>query len=103
MVSSGEDRSIKIWNDGECIQTITLPAISIWSVSVQPSGDIVVGSSDGNVRIFTRDKTRIASDEEIKEFNDKVAGSAIPQESLGDINKEKLPGLEGLERKGHLW
>src|SRR4051794_16336130 len=58
IISSGEDRSIKIWNHGECIQTITLPAISIWSVSVQPNGDIVCGSSDSDVRVFTREKER---------------------------------------------
>jgi phospholipase A-2-activating protein len=100
IVSSGEDRSIKVWNHGECIQTITLPAISIWSVRVQPNGDIVCGSSDSDVRVFTRDKTRFASDSDLREFDEKVAGSAIPQESLGDINKEKLPGLEALKNKG---
>lgn len=100
IVSSGEDRSIKVWNHGECIQTITLPAISIWSVAVQPNGDIVCGSSDGEVRIFTREKARYASEEDIREFDAKVSSSAIPQESLGDINKEKLPGLSALEQKG---
>jgi len=74
IISSGEDRSIKIWNHGECIQTITLPAISIWSVSVQPNGDIVCGSSDGEVRIFTREKERWADEKDIKEFEEKVAG-----------------------------
>ena len=103
IVSSGEDRSVKIWNHGECIQTITLPAISIWSVSVQPNGDIVCGSSDGEVRIFTRDKTRFAQEAEIREFDEKVANSAIPQESLGDINKEKLPGLSALKQKGNFF
>ena len=100
IVSSGEDRSIRVWSNGECIQTITLPAISIWGVSTQPNGDIVCGSSDGEVRIFTRDKSRYASEDEIREFEQKVASSAIPQESLGDINKEKLPGLSALKNKG---
>ena len=99
-MSSGEDRSVKVWDHGECIQTITLPAISVWSVSVQPNGDIVCGSSDGEVRIFTRDKSRYAPDSEIREFEEKVANSAIPQETLGDINKEKLPGLSALKQKG---
>jgi phospholipase A-2-activating protein len=100
IVSSGEDRNIKIWNHGDCIQTITLPAISVWSVSSQPNGDIVCGSSDGEVRIFTREKTRFASDEDLREFDAKTASSAIPQEALGDINKEKLPGLSALQNKG---
>jgi phospholipase A-2-activating protein len=100
LISSGEDRSIKIWNHGECIQTITLPAISLWSVSAQPNGDIVCGSSDGEVRVFTRERGRIADEKDIKEFEEKVANSAIPQESLGDISKEKLPGLSALQQKG---
>lgn len=102
LVSSGEDRSVKIWNNGECIQTITLPAISVWSVSAQPNGDIVCGSSDGEVRVFTRERGRYAEEKELKEFEEKVANSAIPQEALGDINKEKLPGLSALKQKGRL-
>jgi phospholipase A-2-activating protein len=100
-VSAGEDRNIKIWQNGECIQTITLPTISIWSVAVQPNGDIVCGSSDSDVRVFTRDKTRFASIDDIREFEQKVASSAIPQETIGDISKEKLPGLEALKEKGY--
>jgi len=67
---------------------------------VQPNGDIVCGSSDGEVRIFTRERERWADEKDIKEFEEKVAGSAIPQEVLGDINKEKLPGLSALKQKG---
>jgi phospholipase A-2-activating protein len=101
IVSAGEDRSIKIWEHGECVQTITLPAISIWSVAVSPNGDIVCGSSDSDVRVFTREESRFASDADIRELEEKVASSAIPQETIGDINKEKLPGLEALKGKGY--
>jgi phospholipase A-2-activating protein len=67
---------------------------------VQPNGDIVCGASDSEVRVFTRDKTRFASAEDIAEFDAKVSSSVIPQESLGDINKEKLPGPSALKNKG---
>ena len=67
---------------------------------MQPNGDIVCGASDSEVRVFTRDKTRFASAEDIAEFDAKVASSIIPQESLGDINKEKLPGPSALKNKG---
>lgn len=43
-VTSGEDRTIKIWEMGECQQTITLPAQSVWSVAYLQNGDIVAGS-----------------------------------------------------------
>lgn len=54
-ISGGEDRSIKIWKDHICEQTIQLPA-SIWQLSFDnETGDIVAGCSDGFLRIFTRD------------------------------------------------
>jgi len=43
-VTSGEDRTIRIWEMGECQQTITLPAQSVWSVTYLQNGDIVTGS-----------------------------------------------------------
>ncbi|XP_015769068.1 PREDICTED: phospholipase A-2-activating protein-like [Acropora digitifera] len=43
-VSVGEDRTLRIWKGGECFQTITLPAQSIWSVTCLNNGDIVTGS-----------------------------------------------------------
>lgn len=62
LVSSSEDRTVKIWRDGQCIQTITHPAISIWTVAACPeTGDIVSGASDHNVRVFSRDPERQAS------------------------------------------
>lgn len=62
LVSSSEDRTVRIWQGSECIQTITHPAISVWSVAVcQGTGDIVTGASDKLVRIFTRDPERFAS------------------------------------------
>lgn len=59
IVSSSEDRTVKIWRQGACIQTITHPAISIWAVAAcQETGDIVSGGSDKVVRVFSRDPHR---------------------------------------------
>lgn len=89
LVSCGEDRTVKVWKgrlhpplesilraksamtylctDGGCIQTITLPAISVWSVAVcAESGDIVSGSSDRVVRVFSRESSRWATEEVLK-------------------------------------
>lgn len=61
IVSSSEDRTVKIWRNSECIQTITHPAISIWTVAACPeTGDIVSGASDNIIRIFSRDVDRQA-------------------------------------------
>ncbi|KTW27732.1 hypothetical protein T552_02172 [Pneumocystis carinii B80] len=100
LISSGEDRSVKIWKDGKCIQTIIHPAVSIWSVAVLKNDDIVTGGSDGIIRIFTRDQERMASKEEINEFNKSVASYKISTNNLSHINKEKLPGVEALQKQG---
>jgi phospholipase A-2-activating protein len=100
LVSSGEDRTLRIWKGNECIQTITHPAISVWTVAVCPeNGDVVSGASDRIVRVFTRDAERVADAETTKLFEDAVKGSSIPQQQVGEVNKEKLPGPEFLTQK----
>ncbi|KAL6710618.1 WD repeat protein Lub1 [Coniothyrium glycines] len=100
LVSAGEDRTVRIWENNQCIQTITHPAISVWSVAVcAENGDIVTGASDKLARIFTRDKARFASDAEIAQLNDDVKGSSIPKQTVGDINPEQLPGPDFLTQR----
>ncbi|OTA99619.1 hypothetical protein M426DRAFT_67468 [Hypoxylon sp. CI-4A] len=100
LVSSGEDRTVRIWRGTECVQTITHPAISVWTVSVCPeTGDIVTGASDGVVRVFSRDPDRIASQDTLSQFDESVKSSSIPQQQVGGVNKEKLPGPDFLKNK----
>ena len=100
LVSSGEDRTVRIWRNNECIQTITHPAISVWSVAVcAENGDIASGASDRIARVFTRDSSRHASPDVIRSFEESVKASAIPAQQAGEINKEKLPGPEFLTQK----
>lgn len=100
IVSSGEDRTVRIWSGTECVQTITHPAISVWSVAVcSESGDIVSGASDNMVRVFSRSPERAADAETIAQFQDSVKASAIPQQQLNTtINKEKLDGPDWLKK-----
>jgi phospholipase A-2-activating protein len=100
IVSAGEDRTARIWNHQQCLQTITHPAISVWSVAVCPdNGDIITGASDRIVRIFSSAPERYADPAAIEAFNDSVKSSSIPQQAVGSINKEKLPGPEFLTQK----
>ncbi|KAJ8130622.1 hypothetical protein O1611_g3005 [Lasiodiplodia mahajangana] len=100
LVSSGEDRTVRIWRGSECVQTITHPAISVWSVAACPTnGDIVSGASDGVVRVFSRSGERVASPETLAHFDESVKSSSIPQQEVGGVNKEKLPGPEFLKTK----
>ncbi|KAL9086287.1 MAG: hypothetical protein Q9165_007202 [Trypethelium subeluteriae] len=100
LISSSEDRTARIWKGNQCVQTITHPAISVWSVATCPkSGDIVTGASDRAVRVFSRSNDRQARPEDIRAFEDSVKSSSIPQQQVGDINKEQLPGPEFLQQK----
>ncbi|KAK8070556.1 hypothetical protein PG997_010759 [Apiospora hydei] len=100
IVSAAEDRTVRVWNGFDCVQTITHPAISVWTVAVCPeSGDLVTGTSDGVARVFTRSADRVAGAEVIQMFEEAVRTSSIPQQQMGDINKEKLPGPEFLQSR----
>ena len=103
LVSSSEDRTVRIWKGTRCVQTITHPAISVWSVAAcKENGDIVTGASDRIVRIFSRSTDRHADAAAISAFEESVRASAIPQQSLGgggELNKTDLPGPEFLTQK----
>jgi phospholipase A-2-activating protein len=100
LVSSSEDRTVRVWNHGQCVQVITHPAISVWSVAAcKENGDIVTGASDKITRVFSRSADRYATPEVIRDFEESVKASAIPQQSLGSINKTDLPGPEFLVQK----
>lgn len=69
-VTCGEDSTVRMWNiNGPLGEAITLPAESIWSIACLLNGDIVTGTSDGLVRVFTRDAARIADENTIAAFN----------------------------------
>ncbi|XP_069487023.1 phospholipase A-2-activating protein [Ambystoma mexicanum] len=101
-VTTGEDRSMRIWRAGECVQTIRLPAQSVWCCCVLDNGDIVVGASDGVIRVFTESLQRVATAQEIKDFELELSQSTIDpkSEDIGDINIEELPGREHLDEPG---
>ena len=85
IVTSSEDRTVRVFRDMKCIQTITHPAVSIWSVAASTSGDIVTGASDKIIRVFTRDEDRLAAPEALKDrlrvarlaelYDDETAGA----------------------------
>jgi len=101
-VTSGEDRTIRIWEMGECQQTITLPAQSVWSVAYLQNGDVVAGSSDGIVRVFSADPKRQADPSLQQQFAEEVANiSTAAQQELGGVKISDLPGMVALMEPGH--
>ncbi|NXD81565.1 PLAP protein, partial [Halcyon senegalensis] len=101
-VTTGEDRSLRIWKQGECAQIIRLPAQSVWCCCVLDNGDIVVGASDGIIRVFTKSVERIASVAETEAFERELSQASIDPKTgdLGDINVHDLPGREHLKDPG---
>uniref|UniRef100_A0A3B4H3F8 Phospholipase A2 activating protein n=1 Tax=Pundamilia nyererei TaxID=303518 RepID=A0A3B4H3F8_9CICH len=97
------DRSLRIWRQGECSQTIRLPAQSVWCCCILPNGDIVVGASDGIIRVFTEAEDRTASAEDLQAFEDELSKATIDPKTgdLGDIKLEDLPGKEHLNEPGN--
>ena len=88
--------------DGELLQKIVHPVISVWTVTSMPNGDIISGCSDGIVRIFSESEDRWASAEDLKTFDDQVANQALPSQTIGDVKKTDVPGLESLAEPGPL-
>ncbi|KDR14862.1 hypothetical protein L798_11403, partial [Zootermopsis nevadensis] len=100
-VTSGEDRTVRIWKNGECQQTITLPSQSVWSAACIQNGDIVTGSSDGIVRVFSADLSRQADASLQQQFADEVANTSLAaKQELGGVKISELPGVGALLEPG---
>ena len=72
----------------------------MWAVAVLPNGDIVSGTSDGIVRVFSAAEERWASAEQLQAYDHEVASQALPSHQVGDVKKSDLPGLEALNNPG---
>jgi len=59
MVSGGEDRAVRVWKE-KLSEEIQLPVQSVWAVARLPNGDIVTGTNDGVVRVFSSEPSRQA-------------------------------------------
>ncbi|KAI5644066.1 PUL domain-containing protein [Phthorimaea operculella] len=97
----GEDGSVRMWSGGDCIMQIRLPVHSVWSVCCLDNGDIVTGSSDGLVRVFTCDPGRFADETTLKVFEEDVEKMiAASTQEIGGFKLSELPGPEALLEPG---
>ncbi|OQV12087.1 Phospholipase A-2-activating protein [Hypsibius exemplaris] len=93
-VTSSEDASVRVWKFGkpDSVQTIRLPTRSVWAVATLRNGDIAAGGSDSLIRIFTRDNSRVASDDELKAYETELASMEhATKEVLEGVKTEDLP------------
>ncbi|XP_075970869.1 phospholipase A2 activator protein [Anticarsia gemmatalis] len=99
--SCGEDGAVRLWAGGDCVRELRLPAQSVWSVTCLHSGDVVTGSSDGLVRVFTKDPARYADEATLKAFEEEVQKmQAAQQQEIGGFKLSELPGPEVLLEPG---
>lgn len=88
LVSVGEDGEMRIWNSKETVQAIALPDISVWCVAADQSGsgDFAVAGSDYIIRVFSRDESRWAPQEE----RDHLADSVANKVNTTDIDESQI-------------
>lgn len=77
------------------------PTVSVWAVQALSNGDVVSGSSDGIIRVFSRSEDRKASVEELEIFEKAVKHRQINKAQVGDVKHTDLPGLEALGKPGN--
>ncbi|XP_063925549.1 phospholipase A-2-activating protein [Zophobas morio] len=100
-VTSDEDRTVRFWHNGENVEHFQLPAQSVWSVGCLSNGDIVTGSSDGVVRVFTQNESRFADEATLNKFNEEVeALTKQSSQEIGGVKISDLPGREALYDPG---
>lgn len=90
----GENHILSVWTEEakDKRQVIYHPATSVWSVALLPNSDIVTGSSDGYIRIFTKDPSRYASKEERDEFDKETLAKMTSNSTARFPGKEAISG-----------
>lgn len=102
-VTSAEDRTVKIWKfeENDAVQTIAIPAQSGWNITVLNNGDLAVALSDSTIRIFTKDKTRFASEANEVAYESEVTASMTqPGENGSEIDEKNVKPISALELPG---
>ncbi|BFZ54848.1 WD repeat protein Lub1 [Savitreella phatthalungensis] len=98
--SVGEDRSLRCWVDGRLEQTIHLPTVSVWALAIMGNGDIVTGSSDAAVRVWTKTPARMGSEQALLDFEKEVELADSSSQLGGQQIPDYLPGLQALAEPG---
>ncbi|CAL7942520.1 unnamed protein product [Xylocopa violacea] len=84
-----------------CANDATPSKTSVWCLALLPNGDVVTGSSDGVVRIFSCNPELYADSETLQEFEQEVANVMLnAQQELGGIKVKDLPDAKALLQPG---
>lgn len=99
IATASEDKTIKIFKDGKCVQTIPHPG-NVWDVKPLPNGDIVTGCSDYVARVWTRSEGRVGGQDLLQGYQDNLATQEVSKKTIGQVDLDKLPGEDALQEKG---
>ena len=78
IVSASDDCTVKIWDASVCKQTIQMPK-TIWSVTHNKLGDLIVGCEDKSIRTFTRDLLRRDEGPDFAQYQEECKKGAVSQ------------------------
>ncbi|KAJ5080180.1 phospholipase a2-activating protein [Anaeramoeba ignava] len=107
-VTSSEDKTVKVWRDTECIDTLLHPK-TVWSATWIPvynpenesyEEDIVTACADYIVRIFSRSRNRIIDAKILDEYEKILAARNPNSTSIGGMDKSKMYSMESLNLPG---
>lgn len=100
LLSGSEDQTMRLWSnaagpaDATCAQVVQHPTL-VWCAAHLPNGDIATGAADGQLRIWTRDFDRIASQDKIDALEAAVAARQMSAKTAaggaGGVDPSKLP------------
>ncbi|KAH7288377.1 hypothetical protein KP509_31G024400 [Ceratopteris richardii] len=99
VASGSEDCLAKVWKDGTCCQSIQHPGC-VWDVKFLPNGDLITACSDGVVRVWTKDPSRVASLEETEAYEAHLSAYRTQTKMVGGVNIQDLPGRDALLQPG---
>eukprot|EP00834_Sanchytrium_tribonematis_P005213 NODE_301_length_10368_cov_0.471614.p2 type:complete len:658 gc:universal NODE_301_length_10368_cov_0.471614:5196-3223(-) len=99
VVSVGEDQCCKIWLDGNIIQNIPIPEVSLWNVASHGS-NIAIASSSGRIYEFTTKEEQKANNEMIARYESNLQQFSLNKETIGDIDMSKIPSKDILDKPG---
>jgi phospholipase A-2-activating protein len=99
VVSGAEDRTARVWRDGQCVGTIAHGG-SVWSVTALPDGDIATACADGVARVFTRDAAKVADEAVLQAHEAMIQAQTVSAQEVGGVKMDQLPGIEALDTPG---
>ncbi|XBH91800.1 hypothetical protein VPH35_083085 [Triticum aestivum] len=101
IASGSRDRSVKIWKDGICVQSIEHPG-RIWDAKFLDNGDVVTACCDGIVRIWTTGNNRPCRDEELAAYRKTVGGLKLMDPSgAAGMTQQGIVAQTLIVREGH--